>query len=224
MGAVGVSIEVSGDGDRAALHEAIWDEITEWVRMYTADSANEQVLEYVLDADTDEDSWGAVGDSLLWMFPDCAGCCNRSADAWAHWAQLALASEWDRIVQLADEHELRITSEPRTLDELLVDRPGYVSLRGNLWDARENGLYGDSESLELSELDDNERARYQAARVRCMCGPCTMLRPDADIETAMVRGLAKSDTAGPAGQELPKARPCFEGRNVVVLWSGTLPV
>lgn len=199
MGASGAIITVAGDGDREALHDAIWDEIQAWVRMYTADAANAAVLAYVHDAVSDgTDAWGVQGDTLAWMFADFAGCCSRSADAWAHWTMLALASEWQRIESLAEEYELRIVSERLTLDALLVDRRGFVPLRKNLWSADRDQLSGDDETLALAELTTDERASYDAACVRCMCGPCTMLRPDENIETAMVRGLADATTAKPA--------------------------
>src|SRR5262249_10167728 len=158
------------------LHDAIWDEIQQWVRMYTADSANQQVLDYVYDAvseGTEQGHWGVDGNTLSWMFKDFAGCCSRSANAWAHWVQLALASEWDSFAELAERHELQITSEPPVIEALLVDEPGFVAVRNNLWSTDEDCIYGDDETLQLSELDDAERARFEAGRARCMCGPCT---------------------------------------------------
>ena len=200
MGAVGAIINVAGDGDREALHDAIWQEVQQWVRMYTADSANKAVLAYVYDAVSsgmEEGHWGVMGDTLAWMFMDFAGCCSRSANVWAHWTNLALASEWERIVELAEEHDLRVVSERTALDALLVDRRGFVSIRKDLWLADRDALSGDDKTLALAKLSADERAAYDAARVRCMCGPCTMLRPDLDIETAMLRGLANATTAEP---------------------------
>lgn len=201
MGAVGAIIDVAGDGDREALHDAIWQEIQAWVRMYTADPANKPVLAYVYDAvscGAEEGHWGVMGDTLAWMFKDFAGCCSRSANVWAHWTNLALASEWSRIVELAEEHGLQVVSKPTTLDELLVDRRGFVPIRKDLWVADRDALSGDDQRLAVATLSADERAAYDAARVRCMCGPCTMLRPDANIETAMVRGLGDARTAEPS--------------------------
>lgn len=196
MGGVGDSIEVTGDGDRDALHAAIWSRIEAFLEMYASGTDYRQVWSYLGESIAAyDDVWRADGDHLSYMFKDFAGCCSRSANLWAHWTQLALASEWDALGQLAEEHDLAITSPERALATHLVDGPGYVTLRNDVWSADEAGLSGDSQHIPLAELTDEERVAYDVARTRCMCGPCKMLRPEPPFETGILSGLVDADAA-----------------------------
>jgi hypothetical protein len=56
----------------------------------------------------------------------------------------------------------------------------------------------------VAELTAEERARHAEACKRCMCGPCTMLRPEQDFLTAMLNALGHSDTAPSAGWYLAR--------------------
>ncbi|BCJ68410.1 hypothetical protein [Polymorphospora rubra] len=59
MGAVGLTLKVSGEGDRAALHTAIWDAALDLIYRYTPSSAavNEYLSEAPYDA-ADAGIWG----------------------------------------------------------------------------------------------------------------------------------------------------------------------
>ncbi|WP_344971584.1 hypothetical protein [Streptosporangium fragile] len=138
------------------------------------------------------------------MFGDFAGCCARSAWAWEHWFQLALAADWDRFTWLAKEHGLTLESEPPPLGELLAKDWGYVVLRGDLWSVSEEGLHGDDKYVGLAELTAEERARHAEACERCMCGPCEMLRPEPDFLATMLNALDDSSTAPSAGWYLAR--------------------
>jgi hypothetical protein len=202
MSAVGVSITVTGDGDASALYDAIWVLVDSWVDMYTAGEPYRIATSYLRDAAIpsalENNTWGVTGNTLSWMFDTFAGRRSRTAGAWAHWVQLALASEWDRVLESAEQYELVIATERPTLAALLVDAPGLVTMRNELWTADEAGLSSDTKQLALADLDADERARHETARIRCMCGPCAMLRPDASFEKGITSTLADPDAASSA--------------------------
>ncbi|MBB2909213.1 hypothetical protein FHS43_000459 [Streptosporangium becharense] len=184
MGSTGISLQVSGDGDRAVLHAAIWEAARDFLDMYTGSPAYETAYSYLSEAiphEKDLGGWGVDGDWLRWMFPDFAGCCAVSSNIWVHWLQLAFAADWDRFVQLAGQHGLEIVSERPALDGLLANDGSYVTLRGEVWSVDEKGLYGDDKHLPIADLDPDELARHAEACERCMCGPCAMLRPEPGI-------------------------------------------
>ena len=199
MGAVGVSIVVTGGGDSSALHDAIWEIVEAWVDMYTAGDAYRIATSYLreaaIPAGLEHGTWGVTGNTLSWMFDDVEGRRSRTAGAWKHWVQLALASEWERVLEQAEQCELAIATERSILATLLVDAPGLVTIRDELWTADDHGLSSDTRRLALAALDVEERARYDKARIRCLCGPCAMLRPDASFEKGMLANLADPDAA-----------------------------
>ena len=199
MSAVGVSIEVTGVGDASALYDAIWVIVDAWVDMYTAGDpyriATGYLREAAIPTALENNTWGVTGNTLAWMFDDIGGRRSHSAAAWRHWVTLALASEWDRVLETAEHYELAIATER---PPFLVDGPGLVTMRNELWSADEAGLSSDTKQLALADLDADERARYEAARIRCMCGPCAMLRPDASFEQGILGTLADPEAASSA--------------------------
>ncbi|WP_283138248.1 hypothetical protein [Rhizohabitans arisaemae] len=213
MGAALISLKVSGDGDRAALHEAIWEDVQEFIRMYTASSANNGVYEYLSEAvedARDRDLWGADGERLEWTFRDYAGCAARSAWVWEHWFRLALAADRDRFTRLADKHGLSLGDEPSPLADLLAGDERYVELRGDLWSVSEDGLHGDDRFVDVTELTDRERKQYATARERCLCGPCTKLRPEPRFRAAMLNMLSGENAPSAAWYLARTAEPSPE--------------
>lgn len=208
MGSIGILLQVSGDGDRAALHSAIWDAAQDFIGMYvnTRSPAYGSLSYYLGDAMHEEKragTWGPDGDQLQWWFRDFAGCCSRSAGAWLHWLQLAFAADWDRFTQLADEHGLTITSTPPALATLLGAK-NYVLLRDELWSAEENGLFGDDEHVPIDDLTDEERALHAQALERCLCWMCTLLRPEPEHLTPLMSGLDNAGTVSSAAWYLSR--------------------
>ncbi len=199
MSAVGASLVVTGGGDCSALHDAIWEVVEAWVEMYTAGDAYRIATSYLREAaipsGLEHGTWGVAGNTLSWMFDDVEGRRSRTAGAWKHWVQLALASEWERVLEQAEQCELAVATERPSLATLLVDAPGLVTMRDELWTADEQGLSSDTRRLALAALDTEERSRYDQARIRCLCGPCAMLRPDASFEKGMLANLAVPDAA-----------------------------
>ncbi|MFT3696447.1 MAG: hypothetical protein QM831_25120 [Kofleriaceae bacterium] len=191
-----VELEVSGEGDTAALHDAIWELVQSWVDMYTAGDANRFASEYLpeaIDSAVEDERWGVDGSTLRWTFDDFGGRRSHTASVWAHWTTRALASEWDRVAEAADEHEHELVSEPPTRTD-----PHLISMRGSLWFVDETGLVTDGKSIPVAELDADERARYDIARDRCMCGPCMMTRPEPAFEQGMIEALTEADSASSA--------------------------
>ena len=174
MGAQGTSIEVRGDGDREALHEAIWAHVRGYLKQFHVTGPYWDLTWYLPEAER-YDSWGVQGDELTWMFPDCAGGCTRSKYMWSHWMAIALAAQWDEIAALAAEHDLEITDERRTLH--VGGDGGLVEIRGNVWKIMDEALMGDSKHIAIEDLDADELARVEAARLSCACAPCRMLQP-----------------------------------------------
>lgn len=174
MGALGTFLEVSGDGDREGLHAAIWECVRAFLAPLLTSGPYWDVTSYLIDVSS-QDSWGARGDGLHWMFPDYGGNCTRSKYMWTHWTQLAIAAEWDAIERLAAAHGLAITSKRRSLD--IGGDQGFLELRGKVWLIMEDSLVGDGEHLAIEGLDADERARVEAARAACACAPCRLLAP-----------------------------------------------
>ncbi|MEU6721867.1 hypothetical protein ABZ897_61420 [Nonomuraea sp. NPDC046802] len=195
MKAAGISLKVSGEGDRAAAQAALWKAVRDFIGVYIGgSSAYAPVREYV---------WEVVShdheiDRLNWSFDDLSGCCSRSAWAWHHWFRLALAADWNRLRRVAGDHGLTLEGEPPSLAELLAGDDHYVVLRGDLWSVGETGLHGDDQYIDVAELTTEERARHTEARERCMCLPCAMLRPEPAFRTAMLNALNDSSMTSAA--------------------------
>ncbi|MEV0606234.1 hypothetical protein AB0I61_07700 [Polymorphospora rubra] len=206
MGAVGLTLNVSGEGDHAALHTAIWDAALDLIYRYTPSSAavNEYLSEAPYDA-ADAGIWGDQGGELIWFFKDYAGCCSRSSGLWLHWFERVLAADWAHFTHLAAEHDLTITSPPPVLTELLADRARYVRLRDDVWSVDEHGLYGDDKHLPLDDLTADEQERHAEARERCMCGMCQLLRPDPAVAASLLDAL-DHDSAASAAWYLARTR------------------
>ncbi|HEY0252274.1 MAG TPA: hypothetical protein VGC41_12150, partial [Kofleriaceae bacterium] len=176
MSSVGVSIEVSGDGDASALHDAIWELVESWIEMYTAGTTYRAATSYLRDdaipSALEDNTWGVEGTTLSYMFDSFGGKRSSMAGTWAHWMKLALASEWDRVVETAEQHELEISTDAPDLSALLSEGGARIAMRNDLWVADEKGLHTDTARIPVEELDAEERARYDVALTRCMCGPC----------------------------------------------------
>jgi hypothetical protein len=208
MGGIILSISVEGSGDRQAAHEAIWEHIRELVGHYTAGDAYAAVDKYLdeaIYAGRDEGSWGVSGDRLEWYFKDFAGLCSRSAGAWRHFTRLAVAADWSAIVEIAEQHELALASQPPwNLADELARGPKFLVARDQLWSIDAEGLYGDDVTVAVEDLDAAERERHAIALQRCMCGPCWMLRPEPQFEKAMLDALGNGDTASTAAWYLAR--------------------
>lgn len=203
MGSIGVTLTVSGDGDRAALHSAVWKAAYNLIDTYTASpeyEPNRRLLaDSIKNAPVGKYPWGVDGDRLSWYFYDFGACRLNFSQAWVHWLHLAFAADWDGFVRLAKDNGLEITSiqgrsEPPVLAEEVAIH-SFVTLHGKLWLAWETpwekGLVWDDgdddddyECIPIAELTSEERALYDKALKRCLCGPCTMLYPPAQASAA----------------------------------------
>jgi hypothetical protein len=207
MGANLVTLTVSGPGDRAGLHAAIWEAGRDLVERYTASASNRPARDYLVDAVPAAQArgeWGVDGDRLVWSFDDVAGARSRSAGVWAHWLWLALAADWGRVAQLAGEHDLGITSPMPVLADLLAGDEHFLTLRDDLWSAGLDGLHGDDRFVALDDLGPDEKTQHEQARLRCRCGPCVMLRPEADVLRALLSGLVRPEAAASAAWYLAR--------------------
>lgn len=184
MGAVGVSIEVNGEGDRMALRDAIWGMASDSLYSLRADAWIGDSGDYIGEAECEEranGNWGPQGDTLFWWFPDYAGCCAASASLWVHWMNRVFAARWASLTLLAERHRLEIVSEVLDLAALLSEtRFTYLRLWGNWWRVGEEGLFGDDAFIPVEELTPAQRVKHAEALKQCLCGLCRTLRRKRD--------------------------------------------
>lgn len=187
MGSIGTSVATTGDGDLAAARRAVWQLAYDFAASYAYRlPAAQETFEYL----DNNDPCAGPDTALDWWFKDLAGCCGRSAGLWLHWVRLAIAVEWNRVVAVAARHGVTVTADrpPRPAAD-----PPFVLLRGYVWSAWDTGLWGDERHLPLADLDAPELAAYEAARTLCACPLCPRLRPDPDVEAAMVTRMSADD-------------------------------
>ncbi len=213
MGSVGFSISYASpqplsDGDRRALHAAVWEVLTEYMAAYMGAQACKKVWDdYIAELPVDERFAHPSEHALTYFFPDHAGCCSCSMEAAFHWSQLAYACQHDRVSQVLQDHGAMPSGDPPRLAELVyahpammlvcVDEALYTMSTTPDFDSDDDGLWGDNTHVAFTDLDDDTRARLRslAERGMCACAMCTMLRPDAEFEQTMVRSLASDDPA-----------------------------
>jgi hypothetical protein len=152
MGATGLALTVTGDGDRDVFADEAWRLVLrKTIDMYLSNEAYRGTVNYLMDAipSDERDLWGADDDGVRFLFRDFAGCCNRSSSAWTHFAMIAAGVEWERLCGLAEEVDLQITSErPRFADQARCEH--FVILRNELWFVEDDGLFGDSKHARLT--------------------------------------------------------------------------
>ncbi|WP_238016395.1 hypothetical protein KZZ52_40835 [Dactylosporangium sp. AC04546] len=190
MGGIGYSLGISGDGDVDAARSAIWDYTKSFARWCTTSPVYEEVDDYLDDVRPENDPHQPGDTRMYWWLPDYAGCCVRSMLAWEHWCQLAAAIDWRFLVHRAERHGVRITQDRPTREDATSR---FVVLRGYLWLIEDGRLTGDDKMLALDELTDEEAAVVEAARERCGCGVCTMLRPDPGVLDTLLGDLRGED-------------------------------
>lgn len=187
MGSIGTSLPTTGKGDLAAARRAVWQLAYDFAASYASRlPAAQEPFEY-LDSN---DPCPEPDTTLSWWFKEFGGCCIRSAYLWLHWVKLAIVVEWDQVVAVAARHGVTVTAErpPRPVAD-----PPFVLLRGYLWSAEKTELWGDDRHLALTDLDASELAAYEAARTLCACPLCPRLRPDPDVEAAMMARMSAED-------------------------------
>ncbi|MQS16430.1 acyl-CoA dehydrogenase family protein [Streptomyces kaniharaensis] len=208
MSTSGISLQVAGDGDRFALHEAIWESARAFIGRYLAAPEYENARQYprhAVEYAKEEGFWGVYGDELYWEF--MAGPGAHVAHAWAHWLRLAFAVEWESLEELARRHRLTITSEPLMPSELLRgDGRHWLTARGTLWSADEKGLHQFVKHVAATELTADERAQHAEALRLCRCAPCSTLRPDEGVLTPLLGALESEDTAASAAWYLTRTQ------------------
>lgn len=191
MGGVGRTIRISGEGDAAALHEAVWAHVREaWGMWSVPGRGDPRIAEYLEEVpDTDSEAWGATASRLSFFFPDFGGRCSRSWAAALHWFDLALAMDPQGLDALAEQHGFRIESDLRE-----ADAHRFVSLRGELWlleeDAGRLTIFGDRTELDPETLAPEERERIARALEACGCPACGLTRPDPAVARTFADALA----------------------------------
>lgn len=175
MGALGRWLEISGDGDRNALHEAVTEHIVEFLRTLVTPDLYEQLTPYLAEARY-SDSWGPSASALHWTFTDGGGNCTRSKYLWTHWFAIAMSADWNAIGALVRAHGFQVTAERPRLRTRGDD--GLVELRGDLWVIMDDALVTDGRGLPIDDLTDEEKALVEEARAACACGPCKRLAPE----------------------------------------------
>ncbi|MET7401300.1 hypothetical protein ABZS66_48250 [Dactylosporangium sp. NPDC005572] len=190
MGGIGYSLGISGDGDVDAARSAIWEYTKSFARWCTTSPVYGEVDYYLDDVRTENDPHRPGDTRMYWWLPDYAGSCVRSMLAWEHWCQLTAAIDWPYLVNEAGRHGVRITQD-RPAREDAPNR--FVVLRGYLWLIEDGRLTGDNAMLALDELTAEEAARVEAARERCGCGVCAMLRPDPGVLDTLLGDLRGED-------------------------------
>lgn len=184
MGSLGISVKVSGDGDRAAARRMIWADARKFISGYWLSEAYGEINEYLDNADPCGDIHHP-GEFLSWSFPDLAGLCYRSQAAWLHWLEIWMAARWETVAWAVEFNGLTLESPRPDLAQLLGDGNDshFVVLarpetREYLWRVRDNGLSGDGKWLDLDDLTDEQRTDVERARELCRCDMCSLLRPD----------------------------------------------
>src|SRR4051812_13123648 len=115
MGASGISLRVSGDGDREALHSAIWEATQRFIANYVGSEWPEYGRAWDYLSEEAWDGWGVDGDGLHWWFSSWGGCASVMMGAWLHWLELAFAANHNRLTGLAEDHGLTIETKPSVL-------------------------------------------------------------------------------------------------------------
>lgn len=180
MGASLLMVSVSGDGDRAGLHDIIWytveNQLRKWGAKWWSGDSGDYIGEMII-AEKDAGDWGVDGDQLVFSFNDYAGCCSTSASLWYHWAERILAYNWARVQRSAEQRGLSLVGEAEDLGALLAgDRHRFLRLRNNWWSVNEMGLSGDDKFIPLADLTESQRAKHTEAMRQCLCELCRKLR------------------------------------------------
>jgi hypothetical protein len=186
MSGIGRSIRISGEGDLQALQQAVWEHVQSAWRMWSVPGELGSEVSGYLSSIRDQLE-GGDSSSLSWSFPSQGGACTTSMLAVSHWLDLALASDWRGLCDLADQHGFEVESEPL----VIACDAGLVVLRGHLWRVEAQRLLRDGAVLPLAELGESERTRALQARAGCLCQACTFVRPDPSIAQAFTRELSQ---------------------------------
>ncbi|TDC77068.1 hypothetical protein [Streptomyces hainanensis] len=205
MSAIGISLDLTGDGDRAALHDAISGIVYDFIHHYVDDEPYPGADDYRMECVSGSEE-GVTDGYFGWWFDNPGGCCSRSSHLWYHWFDLALATEWDRVVVAAKARGLTVTSARPDLSAVLDGPDRFVGLRGSLWSVAEDGLFGDDAHTPVEKLTEQERARLTVAVGRCQCPLCPRLRLDAEVAEDLFARLDAPETAPLAAWHLSRAR------------------
>lgn len=207
MGAIGVSVKYQANEQLSEdklrrLHRAVWRVLEDFMGAYVNTEACRPIWgEYIAELPLEDRFTHVSDDTLTFYFPDYSGFSSRSMGASFHWAELALASRFDRVGQVLQEYGAMPAGERPDLGELVWQPRDnvYVTVDGELYqmsttadvDDANDGLHGDNTFVAFSELadDDLERLAAIAESKRCPCPMCTMLRPDDSFESAMADAL-----------------------------------
>lgn len=163
---------MSGDGDRDGWAAAVWDWALDVIYVEAGIRADSGLAHYL----EDEPSRSAAGDGVTWWFGDPAGCCSRSAGAWAHWFEHALYKGWAVFAMMAEKRGLVLEAGRPVRDEL-VSGASFVTVRGDLWMAGESGIFGDDAHVPVDELTPEEQEEVRLALRGCRCPLCSALPP-----------------------------------------------
>lgn len=218
MSAIGLSLEVSGEGDRHAAHSEITRIIHEFIHRYTGidpyPSASEYRGEWISVSEDVDDDFG-------WWFWNPGGCCSRSEAVWCHWFELALAAEWEAIERVITRvYGLRAAPPRSDLGALLAGKDRFLLLRGDLWTVWEEGLGGDDAHVAVADLTPEERAQHAAALERCQCPICPMLRLDPEAAREIFAQLDDPETAVSAAWYLSRTHPPSFGTLTALIRAG----
>ena len=168
MGASGLSVRLSGNGDREGWAAAVWDKALDVIYaevMIRADSE----LAYYLEGEPD---CSVTGDGVMWWFSNPAGCCARSSSAWSHWFEHVLCEGWPLFGRMAEERGL-VLEAGRPVRADLVSGASFVTVRRDLWMAGEDGLFGDNAHIPAAELTPGELEELHLALRGCRCTLCS---------------------------------------------------
>jgi hypothetical protein len=173
MGALGFSMQVSGDGDIEELQDDVLEHVLGWLERSFGDGPYRHHREYLRSARSDR-KWSEAGDTALhWMFPDFGGGCTRSKYLWNHWMRLGIAAQWDQVAAIADRHGYEL-GERWSIEDAHTD--SFLELRDELWMIMEDALHRDGGAIGVEDLSPEEQALVETARKVCACAPCRMLR------------------------------------------------
>ncbi|ROO87350.1 hypothetical protein EDD29_4949 [Actinocorallia herbida] len=171
MGAVGLSVRLSGDGDREGWAASVWDKALDEIWVEASLNAKSPVYRYLEGEPKDDPLYDVDGDEVSWMFSNPAGCCSRSAHLWSHWLGHALHAYWELFGRMAEERGL-VLEAGRPVRADLVAKSSYVTLRGNVFRAEEDGLHDDRDHIPLSDLTPDEVEEVHLAQRGCRCALC----------------------------------------------------
>lgn len=200
MGAIGLSLKLeprpgAETGDLDELHAQISDAVWDFVGRYTSGAACDKIYDgYISEARHDERYLSRHELDLSFMFPDYAGCCNRSCELAYHWFRLALACSRDQVDELVSDCGYVVSGERESVRDVLAGetRVRFLETRGQLY-----MVYGDLESYDISgddetlEPTDEERAEAERMiREGDTDDPMTrMLAPHADFIAGVLETL-----------------------------------